>query len=272
MEASIQNENETKYSNIQTNNLVDEYNYFKMFTEIGIPIITLLAGIISAKYIVGSWQTRKEISDIRKEILKNYTLSFKNYVTLIDTFVAKLVMQFAKFTNDKPNNKTALSEILPWGYTYNDLNYYSKKVSTDSNLRDFKGEAYKEEIIKEKFEQLEDVNKKCYIDFESKKLDEFSDDNKEFIKIFYQTRDKVLEFKASLAQYYKDDPNRTLVDEFDAMWEYMMGCYILVNKIMISKDEEEFIKLLNQYNKSAEFLYDMMSNYEQKLISNKIVI
>jgi hypothetical protein len=56
------------------------------------------------------------------------------------------------------------------------------------------------------------------------------------------------------------------------MWEYMMGCYILVNKIMISKDEEEFIKLLNQYNKSAEFLYDMMSNYEQKLISNKIVI
>jgi hypothetical protein len=252
---------------------------YKTFTDIGIPLITLGVGAITSKYVLGSWQTRKEISDIRKNILDNYTKSFKNYVTLMDTFVAKLVMKFAKLTNENPNNKTALSEILPWGYTFNDLDYYSKKVPIDRNLRNYEGKIYTKEKIERNFKKLEYENKKCYIHFESKILNEFKDDefkkdkdNEGFKNLFYNTREKVMEFKASLSQYYKDDPNRSLVEEFNAMWEFMMSCYILVNKIMDSKDEEEFIKLLKQYNEYVEFLYDMMLNYEQKLISKKIVI
>lgn len=46
-----------------------------------------------------------------------------------------------------------------------------------------------------------------------------------------------MEFKAILAQYYKD---QDLVEEFDAMWEFMMGCYMYINKIIMSKNEQDF--------------------------------
>jgi hypothetical protein len=41
---------------------------------------------------------------------------------------------------------------------------------------------------------------------------------------------------------------------------------------MSSKGEQEFIGLLRKYNYHSEFLFAMMGNYEQKLISNKIVV
>lgn len=51
-----------------------------------------------------------------------------------------------------------------------------------------------------------------------------------------------------------------------------MGCYILVNQIVNSENEQKFIELLKKYNTTTEFLFDMMINYERKLISKKIVI
>jgi hypothetical protein len=66
VEDSNQNNNETNNSNEQTDSQVDKYGYLQPVKDIGIPLITLVTGILSAKFIVGSWQTRKEISDLRK--------------------------------------------------------------------------------------------------------------------------------------------------------------------------------------------------------------
>ena len=65
-ETSFQNNNETNNSIIQNDRQDYQQDYIRIFRDIGIPIITILAGLISAKYIVGSWQERKEKSDIRK--------------------------------------------------------------------------------------------------------------------------------------------------------------------------------------------------------------
>jgi hypothetical protein len=189
----------------------------------------------------------------------------------MDTFIAKLVMEFAQLKNNKPNNKTALSELLPWGFTFYDLNYYSNNFRKDKNLTNFKNDVYDEKVIKEKFKKLEDATNESYINFEPEKLKEFKHKNElNFQNDFYQTRNKLMGFKANLSQYYADSNN--LSNEFSAMWEYMMACYILVNKILICEDEQKFIELLKKYNKLAEFLFDMMINYERKLISKKIVI
>lgn len=272
VEASNQNNNETNNSNEQTDSQVDKYGYLQPVKDIGIPIITLLAGIISAKYIVGSWQKTKEISDIRKAILETYTNSFKNYITLMDTFVAKLVMEFAKLTNNKPSNKTALSGLLPWGFTFKDLNEYSKEIHKylkDDNLKDFTNKVYEKNEIEEKFTSLRDANKESYIDFEHEKLNVFRKMNeRKFKDDFYQTRNKLMGLIANLGQYYEDSTN--LCGEFNAMWEYMMACYILVNKILDSVNEQKFIESVNEYNISVEFLFDMMVNYERKLIDRKI--
>jgi hypothetical protein len=272
--APFQNNNEVKRSTNETQSLKYEQSV-KIFTDIGIPIITVAAtivgGLFTAKYIVGNWQKRKETSEIRNEILKGYTVSFKVYVTLMDTFVARIVMEFAKLSNDKPNNKPALSELLPWGYTFKELDYYSKKIPTNSSFQDYEGNSYKEDIIEEKFKKLYNFNKKCYVDFEYDILKKFRDKNEiEFKNDFYKTRGTVLEFAASLNQYYAKNTN--LSDEFSGMWQYMMSCYILVNKIIHSKKEQEFIDLIRNYNESAEFLYDMLLTFEKKLIRTTIVI
>lgn len=73
-----------------------------------------------------------------------------------------------------------------------------------------------------------------------------------------------------MGQYYEEKTE--LQTEFDAMWQYMMGCYVLVNKILITGDEHEFIGLLKKYNTLAEFQFDMMIDFERKLISKKIHI
>lgn len=255
----------------QTNDEGD-YDYYKIFIDVGIPLVTIVVGVFSAKYIVGSWQSGKDISDLRKGILGDYTISFKNFVVLIDTFVLKLVMQLLKTDNENPE-KPRLSSLLPWEYTLNDLKYYSQKVPEDKNLIEFgiRPRPYKKKTIVKRFNDLYDENINCYIDFDSESLNKFRAENvPQFHKRFYDIRDEVTEFSARIRQYY--DKSEPLYEEFSGMWEYMIGCYVLLNKILNSKTEEEFIALVNKYNSHAEFLFDMMLNFEQKLISEKIVI
>lgn len=96
----------------------------------------------------------------------------------MDLLVAKLVMEFAQLTNRKPNSKPTLSELLPWGFTFNDLHFYSKRFSPDKNLIDFRNEAYSEEQIEDKFRMLQNENKECYINFDLQKLNQFRDKTK----------------------------------------------------------------------------------------------
>ena len=277
VEASNQNNKETNSSNIQTNSQDYEQDYIRIFKDIGIPIITLSAGIISAKYIVGGWQKRKEISDLRKEILSDYTITFKNYVILMDTFVLKLVLPLFKIDNQNSLHKPRLSSLIPYEYTYEDLLKYAKKVREDEHLH-FGEELipedekqYKNEKIAQELEELYKENHNCYIDFSSEALNQFRKNNEPaFQERFYNTKDIVAGFSGRLSQYYKD--SGILLDEFSMMWEYMMGCYILVNKTLKSENEKEFFDSLRKYNKSSRFLFDMMINFEKKLISQKIVI
>ena len=52
-----------------------------LITLIG-PIITAGVGVGGAKWVVSKWQIRKDISEIRKEVLCNYVISFKNHVNV----------------------------------------------------------------------------------------------------------------------------------------------------------------------------------------------
>ena len=83
--------------------------------------ITALIGVLGAKRVVNIWQTRKDISEVRKGVLHNYTISFKNHVNLMDDFVAELIMSYADFGNTRTTDAQKLSRLLPWGYTYGDL-------------------------------------------------------------------------------------------------------------------------------------------------------
>ena len=205
VEASNQNNNETNNSNEQTDSQVDKYGYLQPVKDIGIPLITLLGGILSAKFIVGSWQTRKEISDLRKEILSDYTITFKNYVILLDTFVLKLVIQLVKIDNQILLNKPRLCKLMPWEYTYEGLIKYAKKIREVKNLIDFGNELlpedeepYKNETIVEKLEELYTENNNCYIDFSSQALNEFRKNSEPaFQARFYDTRDIVTGFSGT---------------------------------------------------------------------------
>ena len=168
---------------------------------------------------------------------------------------------------------------MPWEYTYKDLIKYANKIREGKNLIDIKEvipedekQQYKKELIAQELEELCRENNNCYIDFSSQVLDKFKNNNEPaFQERFYNTKDIVAGFSGRLSQYYKEDSG-ILNDEFSVLWEYMMGCYILVNKILNSKSEEEFIDLLKKYNKSAKLLFYMMLNFEKKLIREKIVI
>jgi hypothetical protein len=70
-----------------------------LITLIG-PIIAAVIGAVGAGLVVNRWQMRKDLSEIRKEILHNYTVSFKNHVNLMDNFVGELVMSYGNPTPD----------------------------------------------------------------------------------------------------------------------------------------------------------------------------
>jgi hypothetical protein len=74
---------------------------------------------------------------LEKDILNDYTITFKNYVILMETFVLKLVLQLVKINNQNSLNKPRLSNLMPWEYTYKDLMKYAKKIREGKNLIDF---------------------------------------------------------------------------------------------------------------------------------------
>lgn len=183
-------------------------------------------------------------------------------------------MEFAEFTSNKSSNKIRLSELLPWGYTFNDIEFYSNKVPVNGRFTNYKNEKYDKAAIMKKFKDLQSVSTKdTFLKFDIQKLEGFKDKNEiSFKNEFYNTRSKVFEFKANLTQYYGETGSSHLSDEFSAMWEYMMGCYMLVNRILFAADGSGFIELIRQYNSLAEFAFDMMINFERKLINEKIEI
>jgi hypothetical protein len=133
--------------------------------------ITALIGVFGAKRVVNIWQTRKDISEVRKGVLHNYTISFKNHVNLMDDFVAELIMSYGEFGNAHTTNGHKLSGLLPWGYTYRDLKHYSTTIDF-YGLKNWKDEKITKEEIRQQFEMLKEYTE-CYIDFQEAPLKKF---------------------------------------------------------------------------------------------------
>jgi hypothetical protein len=188
------------------------------------PIVTAGIAITGTRWVVNNWQTRKDKSEIRKEVLKNFIL-FKNHVVMMDNFVAKLIITYAKFDNSSTAGRYRLSELLPWGYSYEDLEYYSNEIKHDNNMTDFKNNAITNEQIKERFKILKELTE-YYIDFQDPPLKKFDSQFAELQKNFYNYS-SVMEFKALAGLYYNN--SKLLLDNFSGMWEYMVACYILFN-------------------------------------------
>jgi hypothetical protein len=232
------------------------------------PIITAGIGVGGARWVVSKWQTRKDISEIRKDVLRNYAMSFKNHVNLMDNFVAELIMSYAKFDNSPMSNGQELPELLPWGYTYKDLDYYSKKIAFDK-LQDWKGREITEEELRERFEKLEKFAK-CYIDFQAAPLKKFGLEYLELKMNFYKSRPAVMEFRSLVNQYYGNSAK--LLDNFTAMWEYMMACYVLINRVMYTESREDFVEKIDRYNECSYYLFYILRWFEEKLVNESMEI
>jgi hypothetical protein len=240
------------------------YSFFTSIT----PIITAIIGIGGAKYVVNRWQTRKDISEIRKDVLRNYITSFKNHVNLMDKFVAELIMSYARFDCSPTMNEQKLSKLLPWGYTYGHLKRYSKTIEFD-NLRNWEGKIITKGDIQGKFTEL-DKHTECYIDFQIVPLKKFGLEYVELQKQFYKSRPAVMEFKTLVHQYYVD--SEKILENFSGMWEYMMACYILLNRIMSTGSRDEFLSTTKRYNESSYLLFDILRWVEKRLVDEKIEI
>src|SRR3954447_9579838 len=115
-----------------------------------VPIITAGIALVGTKWVVSDWQKRKDKSEIKKEILKNFNF-FKNRALLMDNFVAELISKYAKFENSltakehraqmpvrvRPKEHR-LSNLLPWHWSYEDLDYYSEQMDYREDLTNSK--------------------------------------------------------------------------------------------------------------------------------------
>jgi hypothetical protein len=226
-----------------------------------VPIVTAGIAIAGTRWIVSKYQKQKDEGEIRKEVLRNY-ISFKNYVVMMDNFVGELVMMYGRFDNFVAKNDTGLSELLPWVYTYDNLDHYSGKMEF-GDLRNFKNEKYQ---IKQEFDTLRAVTK-CGIDFQDPPSKKFGSQFSNFQHKFYE-RSAALEFEALVSQYYKN--SEKLLDNFSGMWEYTMGCSALIKRIMCATEKNDFVEKIKKYNEASHFLFDCSKAFEEKLVGDTI--
>jgi hypothetical protein len=104
-----------------------------------VPIITAGIALVGTKWVVSDWQKRKDKSEIKKEVLKNFNF-FKNRALLMDNFVAKLISKYAKFENSLTAREHRLSNLLPWHWSYEHLEYYSIEMRWE-DLTNFEDKA-----------------------------------------------------------------------------------------------------------------------------------
>ena len=79
-----------------------------------------------------------------------------------------------------------------------------------------------------------------------------------------------MEFRALVNQYYKNSAK--LLDNFTGMWEYMMACYILLNRIMSTENKDDFLKAIERYNDFSDLLFNILRWVEERLVDETIEI
>jgi hypothetical protein len=237
---SAQEANLTKNNNITLDKINDNTPMNQLIQVIGI-LASIALGTIGTRYVVNKWQQQKETSEIRKEILTNYQESIKDYLILMETFVAKIVFRLL-MTNDTGYRIDNLDKILPFGYTYDPLEYIVKEVQNQNFS----------------FSNRNEVNIKAFFDSEFKKFQEE----------FFRKRSKVTKFTSGVRQYYQDGKN--LYRELDKLWGKIMLSHILLQMIMRTENEESFVSLLKQFSCAIEQCFEDAAEYDYKLAKAKI--
>jgi hypothetical protein len=209
--------------------------------QVTIPSVIVAAG---SQMIIRDWHRKKEETKIRRDVMEDFQTSFKDYVVLVDTFVAKIVVGCHIFEKKENKNQIELSQLLPYGF------------------KDLEGD-------------MDDIRHvQAYFEFPENEMEQpsrkFASDFEKFEKEFFDKRMSVTKFLSGLRLYYKN--GEQLNDQFDKMWLRIMVNHTLILKMMKSNNQEEFVSLVKKYNESAAILFENMRAYDKILGVEKISI
>ena len=229
----------TKISSIE-----DEY-WFPIVKGVIVPLIIGIFGIASAGLIVNKWQKKKDISSIRSQVLSDFQASFKDYLAMMDTFVAKILLKC--YTIDKSKLPTKLptqkklTDLLPFGY---DVGAAKDKI--ENHIFQFS-------------------NIKQHKDYIEKEFDNFEKD-------FFSRRTLVTKFLSGLRQYFKNGENLNL--ELDALWEekIMYAHILILNMIKFNNNEQDFIDALEKFKECIQKAFEDIKHYDCILSKAEIEI
>jgi hypothetical protein len=256
---------------------IDPSDPISKYSDIIIAVFSVIVGSIVAKLLVQYWNNKKETNEKRRTVLNNYFNELKKPVSLMDNFIDKLLIYLSSLdkTNGLSNGKK-LSEYLAWTYSFDDLEYYKDKVPP---FKTYKGVIQEEKInytkddISNFFKKLQDENDKWIINTDnltSKQKDEIKKEFNQFENEFHDIQIRSIEFSIALRQYYTD---KTLMGEYHAMFEYMMGSFFIIRKITdYLDDKKKILDVVLSYNKNSKFLHEMMIDFESKLIAGDLHI
>jgi hypothetical protein len=217
------------------------------------PIPSAVVVLFVSGVIVHWWNKTKEISGIRRKVMEDFQTSFKDYVILLDTFVAKIIIGYHTF--EKGANEPQLSTLLPYGF---------KDVEQDE-MEDEKLAPMMNYIIK-----IIDAYFKFPDSVEEQPAQKFASDFEKFEKEFFDKRTLVTRFLSGLRSYYKN--GESLNCEFDKLWLRIMINHTIILKMMKSTNLNEFLPLLYKYNEFAKELFKEIKCYDYELSEEKVIL
>jgi NADH:ubiquinone oxidoreductase subunit 5 (subunit L)/multisubunit Na+/H+ antiporter MnhA subunit len=210
---------------------------------------SIAIGTLGTRYIVSNWQEKKEISEIRREILKNYQESIKDYLVLMETFVAKVVFRSVSISNAANDKGTLINgfgemhEMLPYGYTYG-----------------LSSVCFVESVQNQTF-LFSNRSEKTNKDFTNSEFMKFEEE-------FFSKRASITKFTSGVRQYYQN--GRDLSSKLDDLWNRIMILHILLHIMIKTKEDEDFVFLLKKFNSSIEKLFHESVKYDKTLAIQKI--
>jgi hypothetical protein len=229
-----------------------------------IPIIQLfgVSAVLAAVsgWFALRWQKNQEKAKIRRLILKEYQESFKDFVILLDTFMAKLVLHYKSFDSNTASAK--LSDYLPDGY---------RDVDDDSEKEWYK--VKHKRINEEDIEHSALIVKRTNSYLNLPQTTPISVESLEkqfnvFEEEFFKKRGDVTKFLSSLRLYYKKSSQLEI--EFNVIWMHLMANHMLILNMM--ENSKDFRDLLIKYHDNAKFIFTQMRQFEKILGQESIQI
>ena len=260
----------------ENEDVVDEINQSdnELLVTVSAAILGIIGTILGTKWVVNNWQKSKDLSELRKQILDNFTESLPRYTALMDSFVTKLAINYTNFNSNQSLNKDTLSETLPWSSSFYELSDYKTMFIKNEKLevKNYNNERYSPKKIEEYFDNLKRDTEFYIKDFGSNDIPikKYSKEFEELLNQFFNDKNLAMHYKGNITQYYKE--NDDLSNELNATWEYMMACFSLICKIMYSKNRKEFVENLKAYKNYVEFLADATLSFELILVERKLII